>query len=61
MSAALVGLMSVSGARLKTNRRDPAPEDACILPGRQVRAVMQSAGPKELDSDHLGVGNPAFQ
>jgi putative transposase len=40
--------MGAIRARLETERRDPATNDPRILPGRQVRAAVEPAGPQEL-------------
>lgn len=53
--------MRAVGARLQTNRRDPAPYDPGILPGRKVRAAMDPARPKEFGADHLGAPDPVLE
>ena len=53
--------MRAIGARLKTYRQDPFAQDARILPRRQMRTVVKTAGPEILQPKHFRIGDPAFE
>ena len=53
--------MRSAGARSQAVQRDPSPDDPRRLSCRQVRAAGNTAGPRELEGDHLWVGSTAFE
>jgi hypothetical protein len=46
------------GRAIKSSTFDPLMHDACVLPGRDVRMVMNPAWEKILPGAELGVGHP---